>query len=638
MLRYRKVFNSSTNKLILHQSFVDFLASFVFILRRLLVVSSAVPDNAIGLIYCKLWWSEWPQYGMFVTSTYNLAAISMERYFATCHSVRHRNMFSSYRLKFVMAAAWLCGWLTEAHLVPISHQINDACAVLWSTPTIQAVGGVFIFLWELVIPLSIMIFAYIRIILELHKRSKAREGDNNQVAQSMLSKANKNVTKTLLVVTIFFAVCWIPTDVNYILFNLGLNDNSFDSIWYQATGSIVLVNVCINPFIYCFTYDRFQKQARKMVCGRCRPRNNQVDTSLIYLVSLKLVDVEATSLSTMEASTVEYQSTDVSVDDSGRKTDFYVYMVLSVLGLIGNAFVCLVMLRYRKVFKSSTNKLILHQSFVDFLASFVFILRRLLLVSSAVPDNTIGLIYCKLWWSEWPQYGMFVTSTYNLAAISMERYFATCHSVSHRNMFSSYRLKFVMAAAWLCGWVPEAHMVPISHQINDACDVLWSTPTIQAVGGVFIFLWELVIPLSIMIFAYIRIILELHKRSKAREGDNNQVAQSMLSKANKNVTKTLLVVTIFFTVCWVPADVNYILFNLGLNDNSFDSIWYQAAGSIVVVNMCINPFIYCFTYDRFQRQARKMVCGRCRPRNNQVDTSYDATTRTATIQTIHVDE
>ncbi|XP_022084575.1 RYamide receptor-like, partial [Acanthaster planci] len=175
--------------------------------------------------------SEWPQWSLYVTSAYNLVAISMERYLATCQPVIHRNKLTPKRLKVLMVAVWLCGWLPEAHLVPISYQANDSCEASWPSPAVQAVSGVAIAVWEFVVPLVIMIFAYTKIILELYKCSKARVGDNNDAQNNMLSKANKNVTKTLFVMAVFFAICWEPTDVSYILFHSGLNDNSLDSVF-----------------------------------------------------------------------------------------------------------------------------------------------------------------------------------------------------------------------------------------------------------------------------------------------------------------------------------------------------------------------------------------------------------------------
>ena len=301
--------------------------------------------------------------------------------------------------------------------------------------------------------------------------------------------------------------------------------------------------------------------------------------------------------------------------DNSDSTVFYAYIILGSLGVIDNAFVCLVMLRYRNVFNSSTNKLIIHQSFVDFVGSILFLLRQLLLIFP--PDNILGSLYCKLWWSDWPQYGMFVTSTYNLVAISLDRYFVMYQRVRHRSMFSSRRLKMVMAASWMCGWISMAHIIPVAYTINGACDLHWPSPVIQTIMGFMILLVTFIIPSAIIIVAYTKIILKLHKRSNARVGDHNQDARNMLSKANKNVTKTLFLVAIFFAICWLPTEINYVLYNLGLND-VYNSV-YDAVSAIVVVNLCINPFIYCFTYKLFQKRVKKMVCGGCRTRGNQVD-------------------
>ena len=333
---------------------------------------------------------------------------------------------------------------------------------------------------------------------------------------------------------------------------------------------------------------------------------------------------------TMEVST----ATNIKPEeqDDSSNVAFYVYIVLGVLGMIGNAFVCVVMMRYRSVFNSTTNKLIIHQSMVDFLGSFVFILGRTLLITSPekVPDSILGSVYCKLWWSEFPQYGMLITSTYNLAAISLERYLATCKPVKHRNMFSSNRqLKLIIATVWICGWLPEFHLLPVAYQVAGTCDAIWPSPTFQALAGFLIFIAEFSLPLAIIIFAYTKIILELYKRSKARVGDANQ-ARNMLSKANKNVTKTLLVVAISYIICWTPTEVDYLLYNLELNNNFVDaSIWR----GIVLLNVCINPFIYCFTYERFQKQLKKMVCGGCqRNRINHVDTTSGSLRQAANTQ------
>ncbi len=336
----------------------------------------------------------------------------------------------------------------------------------------------------------------------------------------------------------------------------------------------------------------------------------------------------------MEMST-NVSGTLTSPQDDSSDTTFFVNIVIGSMGMIGNAFVCFVMLRHRNIFNSTTNKLITHQSFLDFLASFTLVLRRFLVIDppATVPENFLGSLYCKLWWSEWALYGTYVTSTYNLVAISIERYFATCQPVKHRNMLTNHLLPKIIAAAWLCGWLPQTHILPISYQQGGECHLMWPYPSGQALWGVTAILIDLIIPLTIMVFAYTKVVLELRRRSKARAGDNNKEAKNMLSRANKNVTKTLVVVGVFFAICWTPTEINYLLYNLGLHEDfSISSAVHEVIGAVVVVNLCINPFIYCFTYERFQNQAKKMVFGRCQRTVNRVDITNGSTRQEANAQ------
>ena len=299
-----------------------------------------------------------------------------------------------------------------------------------------------------------------------------------------------------------------------------------------------------------------------------------------------------------------------SLPDNNFNITLLFFVILSSLGMLGNALVCVVMLRYRKAFHSATNKLIIHQSIIDLIGSTVFLVRRFALVTPPVPDNFLGRLYCRVWWSEWPQFGMFVVSTYNLVAISTERYFATCHPVKHRNMFSPFRLKLVMLTVWIAGFFPEAHLVPICYYNRETldCDVSWSSMEVQVFGGIFVFVTEIIIPITIMVLNYSRIIWTLRQRSRARDADNNTAAREIFSKANRNVTITLVVVAIFFVICWLPLEITYLLTNLNLlwESNLYGLPVYQVVSAIVVINLCINPFIYCFTYDRFRKKLREM--------------------------------
>ncbi|XP_033641658.1 nociceptin receptor-like [Asterias rubens] len=288
---------------------------------------------------------------------------------------------------------------------------------------------------------------------------------------------------------------------------------------------------------------------------------------------------------------------------------------MSSLGILGNGFVCFVMLRYRKVFNSTTNKLIIHQSCLDLIGSCVFLVERFAHMG-VVPDSFLGRLYCHVWWSEWPQYAMFVASTWNLVAISVERYLAICRPVWYRNVFTPRRLKLVFLGVWMMGWVQDSHLAMVTHYDSEilGCVLSWPSFEIRAVGGVLVFLHEFVIPVVIMVSSYSLIIRKLRQRAQAHGRDNNTSAQETFSKANRNVTQTVVLLTISFFICWGPVETIYLLFNLGLYQpaNLYEDIFYRVTGGIVVINLCISPFIYCFTYERFQKQVREMVGRRTR--------------------------
>ncbi|XP_033624695.1 thyrotropin-releasing hormone receptor-like [Asterias rubens] len=95
----------------------------------------------------------------------------------------------------------------------------------------------------------------------------------------------------------------------------------------------------------------------------------------------------------------------------GLATAFNVAIGCSAI--LGNGLVIFVMTVRHKQFSSFTNRLIRHQSIIDFVSG--------------------------------------VASTYNLVVISLERFLATCHPVKHRNYCSLFKIKVSMCVAWIIG-------------------------------------------------------------------------------------------------------------------------------------------------------------------------------------------
>ncbi|XP_022105717.1 galanin receptor type 3-like [Acanthaster planci] len=277
----RKSFGSITNLLILNQSLIDLGDSILFLAIRFGYVAPFNDVTVWGEVVCRLWISEYFMWALFIASTVNLVFVSLERYLAICHPVKHRNIFTKRIAKFGMALVWIIGLTYQAYWPFIQFYAEGECYPLWPSVILQRIMGVVLFLCEFLIPLIIMTFSYIRIIMVLRGRGNGKISNTFQ-------QAKKNVTTTLCLVFMSYVICWTPTEFTFLLFNLG-REYDFTSTTHKVVTVMVLCNMCVNPFIYAFKYDHFKKHAKRMFCRCCR--SNKVETEN----SIATVDVNAIS-------------------------------------------------------------------------------------------------------------------------------------------------------------------------------------------------------------------------------------------------------------------------------------------------------------------------------------------------------
>ncbi|XP_038063715.1 galanin receptor 2a-like [Patiria miniata] len=268
----RKSFSSITNLLILNQSLIDLGDSILFLAIRFGHVAPSDDVTVWGEIVCRLWISEYFMWSLFIASTVNLVFVSLERYLAICHPVKHRNVFTKRLAKFGMTLVWIIGLTYQAYWPSIQYYAEGVCYPLWPSVVLQRIMGVVLFLCEFLIPLTIMTFSYVSIILALRGRSNGKTNNTFQ-------QAKKNVTTTLCLVFMSYVICWTPTEFTFLLFNLG-RDYDFTSTTHKVVTVMVMCNMCVNPFIYAFKYDLFKKHAKRMFCRCCRDNKVETENSL----------------------------------------------------------------------------------------------------------------------------------------------------------------------------------------------------------------------------------------------------------------------------------------------------------------------------------------------------------------------
>ncbi|XP_071788450.1 galanin receptor 2b-like [Asterias amurensis] len=279
--------------------------------------------------------------------------------------------------------------------------------------------------------------------------------------------------------------------------------------------------------------------------------------------------------------------------------------------ILGNGLVIFVMTVRRKQFSSFTNRLIRHQSIIDFVSGLVFLLMTGIDQSSLLTmleANIFTDIICRFVDSHYFIWAVNVASTYNLVVISLERFLATCYPVKHRNYCSLFKIKVSMCVAWTIGFAYALVFLFLHHVSDGKCAF---NPKNAKIFEVFVFSWsflvEYIVPVIFISFSYVRILLVLrHKLDNANANQQNGV----LSKAKKNVIITMLIAGCMFFICWSPIQMLRLFLSTELVKGFSAGTVLGAARGLVMCNMSVNPVVYCFKYEHFRTQLSQLARSR----------------------------
>jgi hypothetical protein len=198
------------------------------------------------------------------SSAVNLVSITVERYVKIVHSIWHKNHFKRWMVYFGCAFSWVSGPVANFICYPLATYVSDGqCMPLVQFPsrTVEMVYVWFTYLYYYQVPLLIFVICYARIFQVIRRQNRIFQqafkdeeavasssaggaiGDNRKSWQSQV-----NAAKTMIIITLFFAISWMPSNVYYVIV-MTASASIIQPIWYAAV-FIALFNICANPFIY----------------------------------------------------------------------------------------------------------------------------------------------------------------------------------------------------------------------------------------------------------------------------------------------------------------------------------------------------------------------------------------------------
>ncbi|KAJ8257497.1 hypothetical protein GJAV_G00186240 [Gymnothorax javanicus] len=237
--------------------------------------------------------------------------------------------------------------------------------------------------------------------------------------------------------------------------------------------------------------------------------------------------------------------------------------------------------------------------------------------------------------------GFFATlggeiALWSLVVLAIERYIVVCKPVSTFRFGETHAVMGVMltwimaltcAMPPLLGW---SRYIPEGMQCSCGIDYYTRKPGLNNASFViYMFILHFTIPLMIIFFCYSRLLCTV--RAAAAQQQESETTQ----RAEKEVTRMVVVMVISFLVCWVPyASVAwYIFVNQGVD---FGPVCMTVPAFFAKSAALYNPVIYILFNRQFRSCMITTVCCGKNPFGEEDSTTASTKTRSSTVSTSQV--
>ena len=257
------------NRFIINQSFIDLGACVISIFIKIYDSLDIVPFGISQEVFCRLWVSTYMFWVMAVASAYNLTFLTIERFLAITSPMQYNIDDVNKRLPFVLALAWLLGFIFPFVNICITYVDNQACLFTYkyNPDIIGDLIPIYFFIIDCGIPAIIMVFAYIKmgLVLRGSRLNKTISSDKTHQQTDTIRQAEVNIYQTCVMLMIVFVLCWSNNCIGVALFMIGYLPH-MNTTYHNVSVVLILMNSCINPYIYALRYKEFQQRIRTLVC------------------------------------------------------------------------------------------------------------------------------------------------------------------------------------------------------------------------------------------------------------------------------------------------------------------------------------------------------------------------------------
>ncbi|VTJ72286.1 Hypothetical predicted protein [Marmota monax] len=287
-----------------------------------------------------------------------------------------------------------------------------------------------------------------------------------------------------------------------------------------------------------------------------------------------------------------------------------VYLVVCVVGLLGNSLVIYVVLRHTAS-PSVTSVYILNLALADelFMLGLPF-----LAAQNALSYWPFGSFMCRLVMAV-DGINQF-TSIFCLTVMSVDRYLAVVHPARSARWRTAPVARTVSAAVWVASAVVVLPVVVFSGVPRgmSTCHMQWPEPAAAWRAGFIIYTAALGFfgPLLVICLCYLLIVVKVRSAARRVRAPSCPRLQApscpRRRRSERRVTRMVVAVVALFVLCWMPFYVLNIVNVLCPlpEEPAFFGLYFLVV-ALPYANSCANPILYGFLSYRFKQGFRRVL-------------------------------
>jgi len=301
----------------------------------------------------------------------------------------------------------------------------------------------------------------------------------------------------------------------------------------------------------------------------------------------------------------------------------YAVIGVAIFGTAANAvvFYALIVHNARQAKKRIVNLLIINQNLLDLCCCVTIVIGLSISVSNINLIGDLGNVLCFFFINENLAMCFLNATVINLIAVTIERYLKVVYPFWSKKYLTSWMIHAAIVFSWIAGIlsvVPAAAGCVTSVVIDGVCFFYFNSSEIRQAYMIWNFLSFFLLPLIVFVYCYGHIVVVMRRQMRVMAGHNvegaaQSASQAQSKRAKWNVIKTMIIVSVFFTICWCPVNVYVILMD-GVSDITLRFIIFLATLFLPYVNISLNPFIYATKHEGVKRILGRMII--CRKRDD----------------------